>query len=201
MQTLFRHAAWDTPWWVNENRHAGRYNSAGRGCTQYLCLHPLGVTAEFLRHLGPSAVTDLRSMRLRLWAAQVDLTGLHEVTFDNAEEFGVTAADLVADDHGATQRLAQVLCDQGAAGLVAPSAALPGTRIVALFGPRLITGWLDQPMDDLLVPTAHLLDGVPVAEAVPHVRWFGDPHRSLEQWKATGRCDAFEEPAVGLPGP
>ena len=135
-------------------------------------------------------------MSLRLWAVQADLTQLPEVTFDNATDFGLTAQDLVADDYTATQQLAEALRAQGARGLVAPSAALPGTRIAALFGPRLATGWLDPPLDELLVPTAHALDGPPTSEAVPRVRWFGDTHPSLEQWQTTGRFDYFEEPPV-----
>ena len=195
-QTLFRHAAWDNPWWVNENRNAGRYNYPGRESTQYLCWHPLGVTAEFLRHLGPEAAGDLEEMRLRLWAMQVDLAGLPEVTFDNAESFGVTAEDLVTDNYAATQKLAQSLRADGHAGLVAPSAALPGTRISVLFGPRLLSSWQRTPLDELQVATAHAMDGFPVIEVVPYVRWFGDSHASLEQWRATGSFDPFDDPLV-----
>lgn len=196
MQTLFRHAAWDDPWWVNENRNAGRYNYAGRDSTQYLCLHPLGVSAEFLRHLGPASSDDIEGMRLRLWAMQLDLTGFLEITFDNATEFGLTPQGLVGDDYSATQKFSQSLRDQNVAGFVAPSAALPGTRIAVLLGPRLVTGWQHPPLDPQQVQTAHTIDGPPAIEVLPYVRWFGQPHRALEEWLRAGAFDAFEEPAV-----
>jgi hypothetical protein len=29
-----------------------------------------------------------------------------------------------------------------------------------------------------------------------HVRWFGNPHASAEQWKATGTYDLFDDPSA-----
>jgi hypothetical protein len=194
--TGYRHAFWDSPWWVSENRNAGRYNRAGQEATQYLCLHPLGVTAEFLRQQGPGVVADLHTVALRIWAARVPTDGLDRITFDNAATFGLVASDLVDDDYTRTQALGDYLRSTGRAGLIAPSAALPGTEILVLFGPRLRLAYLSDPVDPAQVQSAHITDGVPVEEVVSSVRWRGAPHSGLVDWEARGAIAAFEDPAT-----
>jgi hypothetical protein len=197
VETAFRHAAWDTPWWVNPNRNAGRYNRAGDPPTQYWCLHPLGPAAELLRALGPMPEEDLATIRLRLWAARVEIQDLPEVTFDNAGEFGVTAESLVAEDHESSQDLAQRMRDEGRPGLVAPSAALPGTRLLVLFGPRLLFPYLLDPVDpEDQVPTAHAAESLVPEEVVPFVRRRGGAHATLDDWRVTGASPVWRDPAV-----
>lgn len=197
--TAYRHAKYDTPLWVNENRNEGRYNRAGQSSTQYLCLHPLGVTAEFLRHLGMGAVDDLVHAQLRVWALQVDLAKVERVNYDNCSSRGLTPEQLVGDDYTFTQRAADVLRDSGIDGLIAPSAALPGTDILVLFGPRVALPYLSLPVDRDQIPTAHVIDGPPAAEVAPSVRWFGQPHAGLDQWHQTGVAPVFADPAVPRP--
>lgn len=192
--TGYRHAFWDSPWWVSENRNAGRYNRAGQEATQYLCLHPLGVTAEFLRHHGPDVVADLHTVALRVWAARVPTEGLERITFDNAATFGLAASALVDDDYQHTQALGDYLRSTGRAGLIAPSAALPGTEILVLFGPRLRLAYLADPVDPAQLQSAHITDGLPVAELVSSVRWFGTPHSGLAAWEAGATIATFEDP-------
>lgn len=194
----YRHATWDTPWWVNPNRRDGRYNRRASGrSTQYVCLHPLGPAAELLRHIGRAAVADIATLTMRLWAARVPTEGLVHVTFDNAGSYGLDPTQLVGEDLTPTQRFAERMIEEGAAGLVAPSAALPGTEIGVLFGQRVMVPYLADPIDpDIEVPTGHVADGAVPGEVVPYVRWKGEAHAVLEEWLTTGVAPAFVDPAV-----
>ena len=193
----YRHAAWDTPWWVNPHRRDGRYNVRLTSPAQYVCLHPLGPVAELLRHLGRAVVADIDTVRHRLWAMRVSGDGLVRVTFDTAGSYGVTAEDLVGEDYGPTQQLARRLAADGAHGLVAPSGALPGTEVAVLFGPRVLAPYLASPLDpEDEIPTGHAAEGLVPVEVVDHVRWKGDPHPALEEWRRTGISPTFTDPPV-----
>jgi len=196
--TAYRHAPWDTPWRASPNREQGRFHRALDSPTQYLCLHPLGVAAELLRHLGAAAAEDLDTIALRLWAAKVDLDGLTRIDFDRCTGFGITPAELVGDDYGPTQALAERLRGGGAAGLIAPSAALPGTEMVILFGPRILSPFLFDPVDpDDQLATAHAAERArPADEVVSLVRWFGDAHVGLAEWQAGGVMPVLVDPAL-----
>lgn len=79
--------------------------------------------------------------------------------------------------------------------MIVPSAALPGTHNVILFGVRVLNPYLAQPLTPEEIPTGHLTDAARTpAEVTPHVRWFGTPHKAVEQWKSTGRYDLFDDP-------
>jgi hypothetical protein len=53
--TVFRHAAYDTPWRALPSSGWGRFHRPGQDTVQYLSLHPLGPAAEMLRHnMGPA---------------------------------------------------------------------------------------------------------------------------------------------------
>lgn len=79
--------------------------------------------------------------------------------------------------------------------MVVPSAALPGTHNLILFGARVLNPFLGAPLTPEEIPTGHLSDGARSPEEVaPHVRWFGTPHKAAEQWKATGNYDLFDDP-------
>src|SRR2546423_8252865 len=50
----YRHAAYDAPWWAFPSSRQGRFHRAQSQTVQYLSLHPLGPSAEMLRHnVGP----------------------------------------------------------------------------------------------------------------------------------------------------
>lgn len=185
MAVLFRSAEWDTPWWVRPNRSPGRWNRVGDPPTQYLCSHPLAVFAERARSLGEAFVADLGAARWRCWAADVDLETLDVVGFENAEHYGIDAADLVSDDHHACQDLAERLRRQGSPGLLVPSAALPGTYAVALFGPRVAAPWGVDPVDPAIeIPTAHTAERSVVPDEVASlIRWRGREHAGYEAWR------------------
>jgi RES domain-containing protein len=192
--TVFRHAAYDSPWWAFPSARPGRFNRARQDTVQYLCLHPLGPAAEMLRHnVGQGGDAD--EVILNLWTAVVDVSDVRRVDFDECATYGCTPDELVGDDYAPTQLLADEVRASGASALVVPSAALPGTHNLILFGVRVLHPFLWQPFAPEEIPTGHLTDGARVAaEAAGHVRWFGTDHSSLGQWKKTGNYDLFDDP-------
>ena len=126
----YRHCEYRTPLRTSfqPQTRPGRYH---RGTepepTQYLCLHPLGPHAEALRAFDARTLADARALDLRTWAVEVPADDLVEVPF---------AEVWVADDPSDCQNLADTLRDSGCPGAIVPSAALPGTSNVVLFGGR-----------------------------------------------------------------
>lgn len=192
--TVFRHAAYDSPWWVFPSSRPGRFNRARQDTVQYLCLHPLGPAAEMLRHnVGPGGDPD--EVILNLWTAVVDVSDVRRVDFDECATYGRTPDELVGDNYAPTQLLADEVRASGSSAMVVPSAALPGTHNLILFGVRVLHPFLWQPLAPEEISTGHLSDGARVAaEVASRVRWFGSEHSALEQWKATGSYDPFEDP-------
>lgn len=191
----YRSADWDTPYRVRPNREAGRFNQPGGSPTQYLALHPLGPFAERLRWLGRESVNDLTTFKWRTWVSRHIIDNLVHIDFDSAETYGITPENLVSDDYGACQWLANELRKQGVEWIRVPSAALPGTDNLVLFGPRVASSYLTQAIDPSLdVPTGHSAEwSVPPREVVRLVRWHGARHPALEAWKREERFE-FEDP-------
>jgi RES domain-containing protein len=192
--TVFRHAAYDTPWRASASSYSGRFHRAGSDIVQYLSLHPLGPAAEMLRHnVGRSGDPD--DVVLNLWTAVVDVDEVTRVEFDDCDAYDLTPDELVGDDYTRTQILADHVRAGGAKAMIVPSAALPGTRNLVLFGVRLLQSYLWEPLSPEEIPTGHLTDGArPPAEVAPHVRWIGDSHQSVEEWKSTGDYSRFDDP-------
>lgn len=194
--TAFRHASYDSPWWAFPSSRAGRFHRARTDTVQYLSLHPLGPAAEFLRHnVGPGGDPD--DVTLNLWTALVDVGDPVRVDFGDCADYGLTPDELVGDDYAPTQALADRVRDAGATALIVPSAALPGTHSLVLFGVRVLHPFLWAPLTAEEIRTGHLTDGArPAAEVMPHVRWLGGRHSSVEQWKRTGRYERFDDPGA-----
>jgi hypothetical protein len=194
--TVFRHASYDSPWWALPSPRGGRFHRAGQEAVQYLSLHPLGPAAEMLRHhVGPEGDPD--QVVLNLWTAVIDLDDVTQLDFDDCRSYGRTVDELVGDDYSATQALADAVRARGAAAMVAPSAALPGTHNLIMFGVRLLHPFLWEPLMPEEIPTGHLTDGArPAAEVAGHVRWFGTAHAAAEQWKLTGTYNLFDDPTA-----
>lgn len=192
--TAYRHAAYDTPWWAFPSSREGRFHRAGHDTVQYLCLHPLGPAAEMLRHhVGPDGDPD--DLLLNLWTATVTVDAAATVDFADCQEYGLTVDELIGDDYAPTQALADAVRADGADAMVVPSAALPGTHNLVLFGVRVLHPFLWEPISSEEVPTGHLTDGArAAAEVVDRVRWLGAPHAAAEQWKEAGAYDLFDDP-------
>jgi hypothetical protein len=198
VRVAYRHAAYDSPWWVIPSAREGRFNRVREeDPTQYLALHPLGPTAELLRHQLRGPHLDQADMiSANLWVVLVDSEQLIEVTFDNCDSlYGITPEELVGDDYSPTQALSTRLRRDGVRGFTVPSAALPGTENLILFGPRVAHPYLQVPVTPEECQTGHLTDGArPAAEIVPLVRFEGAPHSALDGWRSTGLYDRLNDP-------
>lgn len=186
-ETTFRISNWDTPLRVNPNRTAGRFNEAGSAPTQYLCLHPLTPWAEYLRSAELREAADLAERRLRIWAVKVDLSSATEISFDNASKFGLEPDDLVSDEHGACRLLAEELRrdPQGPRMIVVPSAALPGTRNIVIFGERVAIPYSWTPLGPVDLPACVIAErSRPPVGIESRVNFLGEPHAELDAWRA-----------------
>jgi RES domain-containing protein len=192
----FRLASWRRPLRTEPSRVAGRFHRVTEEVpTQYLCLHPLGPWAEFLRAAGVRTAEQLALVRHRTWALRLDLAGLVRIEFGDAAEHGLRPGDLVSDDHRACHRLAVRLRAAGAPGAIVPSAALPGTDNVVLFGERAAAPYLLEPLSRVDVPASLTADGGrPPPGLLDRVRRRGAPHAALEAWRA-GEPFRFTEPS------
>ena len=80
------------------------------------------------------------------------------------------------------------------AGAVVPSAALPGTRNVVLFGARVAAPYLTEPVSALDIPASITAEGGrPPLSLISLVRFAGHAHPALEAWRH-GVTFHFDEP-------
>jgi hypothetical protein len=138
-------------------------------------------------------------MRYPIWAIRVELAEEpFELTFDNAEDVGLTAAALVADDHAACRALADRFRTTGPRAFLAPSAALPGTTNLTVLEPRVLASWTPVPLDELDWPASLAAQDGRCPEGLwdlVHYRDTGTPHPALAAWE-DGEDLVFEEPLV-----
>jgi hypothetical protein len=196
LTAAFRLASWRRPLRTEPSRVAGRFHRATEDVpTQYLCLHPLGPWAEFLRASDLRTAEQLALVRHRTWALRLDLSGLVRIGFAEAGERGLRPGDLVSDDLRACHRLADRLRAAGTPGAIVPSAALPGTDNVVLFGERAAAPYLLEPLSGVDVPASLTADGGrPPLGVLDRVRRRGAVHPALEAWRA-GEPFRFVEPS------
>jgi hypothetical protein len=194
----FRRADYDTPLRTEPASRPGRFHRGTESQpTQYLCLHPLGPLAELMRGSDLRRPEQVRAVAARTWALEIDLTGLPEIGFANAVRFGAVAADLVADDYEPCWRLADLLRSDHS-GAIVPSAALPGTSNVVLFGAHVAAPYLVTRIGTVDVPasiTAH--GGRPIASLLGRVCFHGSANPALRAWEA-GERYSFAEPDWSL---
>jgi hypothetical protein len=194
----YRFAAYSTPLRTVPASQAGRFNRiTDAQPTQYVSLHPLGPLAELMRNADLRSAEQVRAVRMRTWALDIPLDDLPEITFDTADLYDIEPRELVADDQEACRELAQRLRVESP-GAIVPSAALPGTRNVVLFGPRVAAPYLTEPVSTLDIPASITADaGRPLVSLLSLVRFLGDAHPALEAWKESTSFP-FVEPAWSL---
>ena len=168
--TAFRWADYDVPFWARENTTSGRWNFALEGSTQYWALTPEASWAELIRAEQLLTEADLDLVRKPFWVTRVPTGGLVDLTrADARERYGISEADLIADDRQACQALAVELRKHHR-GVIAPSAAMPEHRNVTLFGPRRAIDWTSRSPLASTVPTTRAAIGRPpdgLIERVP----------------------------------
>jgi RES domain-containing protein len=194
----YRFAAYATPLRTVSAVIPARFNRGDEDDpTQYLSLHPLGPHAELMRNADLRTPEQVRALRMRTWALDVPVDDLQKISFDTAENFGISAEELVGDDRRACQRLAARLREQ-LPGLIVPSAALPGTRNLVVFGPRVAAPYPSEPASRLDIPAGVTAEaGRPLVSLLDIVRFTGDPHPALDAWQR-GTTFTFVEPDWSL---
>jgi RES domain-containing protein len=177
---VYRATSYDVPLRVAANRRSGRWNVAGVGTAQYLCLDAEAPYAEKIRHEDLRTEAEVGTYTVALWELQVNEGFVVDYgTFEKAEEAGFPADALVDDNHERCQKEAQRLIGLGARGVLSPSAALPGKTNLTLFGQRVEVRWGARPGVSSAVPAQRLAAGHPPLDLVTRVRFFGDEHPSL----------------------
>jgi RES domain len=199
----YRCAAWHTPLWADPNPVEARYNRAGEAPTTYFGLHPLTPWAELIRRLDISDPGEVSEVRPPLWVARVPLApdDVVELTFEGATVYGLAPNDLVGDDYGPCQAFASELRADSAApkAIVAPSAALPGTRNLVLLGERVISPLLLEPIDPVIDTPAAIaaVRGRAPLNLTPlvHRRDADVSHAELAAWERE-EVSEFTEPVL-----
>jgi RES domain-containing protein len=189
----FRLAAWDTALRVNPHREPGRYHRAGSSATQYFGLHPLTPWAEYLRAHDLRHRDDVTDPRIRTWVVRIPSDSVVDVSFENAGDFALEPEDLVADDWSACQAFADRLRgDAGAPKVVrVPSAALPGTYNIVIFGERVRVEYDEDPADEVDLPEGVVAEeGRPPFHLPSKVCYRDDEHLGLTAWR-NGRAFSF----------
>lgn len=198
MIVAYRAGGYRQPLRIEASRFDGRFHRAATvgshaPPTQYLSLHPLGPLAEWLRRNHPPREA-LNVLATATWALRVPDLEFERIAFDNAGAYGISPSELVSDDYTQCQDLADTLRARRCPGIVVPSAALPGTANLVLFGVRVPTGYLVEPIDpNLDVPVAlTAFPGGATDRIYDLVRYRATPHLALEAFEA-GRQFLLDE--------
>lgn len=186
--TVFRVTTYDVPLWVLPNRRAGRWNRAGEGSTQYACLDAEAPFAEMLRGQDLRTEAGAKAFRTILWQLRVDEGAIVDYrTFEKAAAAGYPPAALVDDDHERCRVEADRLRQLGVGGVLSPSAALPDSITLTLFGPRVPVAWETPVTLASMVPAQRLLEGSAPPGLVDRTRFYGAPHRALQAYESAQR--------------
>lgn len=190
--TAYRATTYDVPLWVRPNRRPGRWNRAGAGSTHYFCLDADAPYAEMLRSQQLRSEHDAAMLRVFLWEVALHEAAIVDYSsFELAEAAGFPADALVDDDHERCQHEAEWLKQCGARGVIAPSAALPGTISLTLFGPRVEVRWGTTTKLSSEVPVRRIGGhGGPPRGLVDRVRHYGELHPDFELYRAAQRPQA-----------
>jgi RES domain-containing protein len=172
-ETGFRYANYDTPLWARNNKAPARWHVPGDGATQYISLHPDGAWAELVRKEHLQTDEELALVRMMMWAVTLHQQNLvNYSTFAIAEEAGFPPDALVDDDHLRCQAEGKRLRDLKYAGVVCPSAAIPGVLNVAIFGRRFKSMWGQEPKTTSAMPACLVAVGSPPPGLADRVRYF-----------------------------
>lgn len=183
----FRWSDYDVPLWTRPNTSPLRWNRARQEPTQYMSLSPEGSWAELIRAERLRTPRELSLVSMPMWILKVRETNLADYsTFERARAAGFPPQALVAEDYERCEAEADRLRENGFRGVLAPSAALPGTVNLTLFGRRLMVPW-DYSQERLMasfVRAKRLVVGRPPDELLPLVRHRGEPYGQSQDAEA-----------------
>jgi RES domain-containing protein len=179
-RTFYRYSSYDTPFWDRESTRPGRWHATGEGPAQYLTSSADGAWAELIRAEELFTEEEVAMVSVNMWMIEVSCTMIVDYsTFEKAEAAGFDPEALIDDDYSRCQREGARLRARNFAGVLAPSAALPGEVNLTLFGPRLHSSWGKPPVLRSFLPATVLTKGAPPRGLLPRVRQLGMPHDGL----------------------
>lgn len=199
---VFRANAYPDPFWAIPNPCPGRFNLANSGPTQYLSLYPLDPYAHLIRVAERQVIRvltatdpEIQDAHYNHWTLLLTATSVLDLSFDVAPELGLGSEDLVSDDHGACQEFAAQRVFRGLPDIWRyPSAALPGTDNIVIFGARGLVRYLSTPVSESDIPGSLSATGArPAVELLACMRHVGDPHPGLVAHRA-GSTYTFPQP-------
>lgn len=161
----------------------------GEGYAQYLSESPPGAWAELIRYFSIRNKRFADEQRRNLWLVYVEEHDVADLqTFDNWEECGLDAAAAVGP-HAACHDLADELRAAGYRGVLSPSAALPDTINLTLFGVRYehaLTSdprrWDNPDPEVWLACQAAAINAAPPASLILETCFAGSPHLGHQAW-------------------
>lgn len=171
-------------------QESGRWHQLGEGYAQYTALTPQGAWAELVRYHGIRDEDLAREQRRNLWVVRVAERDIADLsTFGAYEACGLDPA-LAVGPHEDARILAAELRDAGYRGLLSPSAALPGTVNLTVFGERYEI--LERDVDGLDPDTwmsceRAAMEAWPPLELLTRTCFRGQPHLGLQRHLAATR--------------
>lgn len=182
--TAYRYSSYDTPFWVRTNSQPGRWHSPGDGPTQYLSMSTDGAWAELIRNEQLKTEDEVAMVSVAMWAASVDQGMIVDYSsFEQLKAAGFDPDAVVDEDHERCQREGSRLRELGYSGVLAPSAALPGTLNLTLFGARIASAWNRPPLLASSVPASVIAKGAPPPGLLLQVRQIGTAHADLATYR------------------
>jgi RES domain-containing protein len=182
----FRYSDYDTPFWVRPNSTSGRWHVPADGATQYLSLSVEAAWAELIRAEELRTEDEVTLIRMPMWVADLHVAKIADYgDFDKAKAAGFSPEALIDDNYTFCQEEGQRLRGLGFKGVIAPSAALPGSTNLTLFGPRVAASWESPPILASSIPTHQIAVGSPPAGIVGRVRFRGERHETFGDWVKT----------------
>lgn len=179
-EIAYRATSYDVPFWAGPNRRSGRWNIENEGTTQYLSLDANAPWAELLRGEDLRSEDEAALLQATLWQIRVaDQPIADYSTFEKAEMAGFPPEALVDDDYERCQNEARRLESLGYRGVLAPSAALPESLSLSLFGPRVKVPWNTATRTASTLRAQPLAIGQPPRGLVARVRYRGEEHAGL----------------------
>jgi RES domain-containing protein len=151
-----------------------------------MCLDTDAPFAETVRHEDLRTEAEVATYTTTIWQIRVDEGAVVDYsTFERADAAGFSAEALVDDDHERCQAEAAWLRSHGINGLLTPSAALPESVNLTLFGPRVAIPWNATVALASTMPADKLTTGHPPAGLVSRVRYYGQSHATLAAYVAS----------------
>ena len=167
----------------------GRWHRLGQGYAQYYSLAPQGAWSEFIRYESIRSAARATQQQRNLWLAFVDETDIADLsTFDKWRACGLDPRVAVGE-HRHCQSLADELLSAGYRGVLSPSAALPFTVNLTVFGERyekvLRSEWeaWRNPDRNTWTPVSLVVSGAaPPSDLIPETCYRAQRHLGYRTW-------------------